>query len=460
LLFRGEAARADGWFARGARLLDAGQLDCVERGYMLIPIWLREMGRGDWAGGYATAEKAVAIGERFDDADLIWLARDEQARALVKQGDVAAGLRQAGEVLVVVESGVLSPIVSGIVYCNTIDFCRDAEEVRHAREWTEALTRWCAARPEMVAHNGLCLVHRDEMMQFAGRWPDAFEEAERAAQRYSKGMLNQIALGKAHYRQGEIHRLQGRFGPAEQSFRAASRCGCEPLPGLALLRLAQGRGADAAATIRRALAERDQVLSRAALLPAFVEILHDQGDVDAAEAAREELARIAEDYGTEVLTASAASAKALVSLAAGDAAASLTAARHAWTMWSQLDVPYEAARARVLVGRACRALGDDDAATLELDAAHEVFASLGAERELAAVTVLLDRSAANATHGLSDRELQVLRLVAAGLSNGEIGERLFVSPHTVARHLQNIFHKLGVGSRTAACAHALKHDLI
>ena len=227
-------------------------------------------------------------------ADLLWLARDDQGCALIKQGRVAAGLRLVDEVLVAATAGELSPIVTGIVYCNTIAFCRDAYELRHAREWTEALTRWCDAQPEMVAHNGLCLVHRAEIMQLRGAWEDALEEARRAAERFTRGVLNQLACGKAHYREGEIHRLRGEFGAAEDAYREASRCGFEPQPGLALLRLAQGNGDAAAAAIRRAVGETTQPLKRAALLPAYVEIMLAVGERERASAGCRELEELAE----------------------------------------------------------------------------------------------------------------------------------------------------------------------
>ena len=152
MLFRGETVRARGWFARAQRLLARDERESVERGWLLVPAWLEQMARGDWETGYATAGDAAVIGERFGDADLVWLARDEQGRALLGQGRIEDGLRLVDEALVVATAGELSPVVTGIVYCNTIAFCRDAYEIRHAREWTDALTRWCASQPEMVAH--------------------------------------------------------------------------------------------------------------------------------------------------------------------------------------------------------------------------------------------------------------------------------------------------------------------
>ncbi|MGW4896307.1 LuxR C-terminal-related transcriptional regulator [Kitasatospora sp. NPDC004240] len=467
LLFRGHGVLASGWFERGERLLRADGRECVERGYLLIPDWLGRMGGGDWAGGHALAVEAAAIGERFGDGDLVWLARDEQARALVNLGRVREGLRLVDETLVVVESGALSPVVSGIVYCNTIAFCRDLFDLRHGRAWTDALTRWCERRPQMVAHNGLCQVHRAEVLQYGGAWPDALDAARRASERYTQGVLNGIARGQAYYRQGEIHRLRGRSAAAEDAYREADRHGFDPQPGYALLRLAQGDPGAAAATIRRAVAERTGELDRAALLPAYVEIVlaaAGGGDLveDAAAAARQ-LDAIAEHRENELLRASAAYGAAAVATAEGDVAAALTAARRAWRGWQELEAPYEAARARVLVALACRALGDEDTCVLELRAARAVFAELGAGPDLARADALVGRPGAGPdtiAHALSPRELEVLRQVAAGASNRRIATELGISEHTVARHLQNIFAKLDVSSRTAASTFALEHGLL
>jgi DNA-binding CsgD family transcriptional regulator len=455
LLFRGQGSRAGGWFEVGKRLLDDGDLDCVERGYMLIPTWLRQMGRGDWDSGLATAVEGAAIGERFGDPDLMWLARDDQARALVQLGRLDEAIRLVNEMLVVVTSGILSPVVSGIVYCNTIIFCRDAFELRHTREWTEALTLWCDEQPQMEAHNGLCLVHRAEILQLSGDWATAMKEAQSASERFTLGVLNQIATGMAHYRQGEIHRLQGRLSAAEDAYREANRLGHEPQPGLALLRLAQGHTHSATSTIRRAVTEHTQPLKRAALLPAFVEIMLADGDLDAAHAACEELAQIGRRHGTDAIRAMVAYARGSVALAEGDAEQGLVEARQAWRGWHALDAPYEAARARLLVAEACRLLGDADSEQLELEAAHAVFADLAAEPSLTGPA-----TSQPGPDGLSARELDVLRLVADGLGNREIAGALFISQHTVARHLQNIFAKLGVSSRTAAVAYAHEHRIV
>ena len=461
LLFRGEMARMGGWFARGQRLLDEDGRDCVERGYLLIPIWLEQMGSGEYQAGYATAGQAVEIGERFGDADLVWLARDDQARALLHQGYIDDGLRLVNEALIVAAAGELSPIVTGIVYCNTIAFCRDVYELRQVREWTDALTAWCERQPEMVAHNALCLVHRAEMRLLQGSWRAALEEARRSAERFTQGVLNKMACGKAFYCQGEVHRLRGQLEAAEDAYREASRWGFEPQPGLALLRLAQGSSDAAAATIRRAIGETTEPLARAALLPGFVEIMLAAGDIDKARDACRELERISGSQRNEVLVALWAQARGAVALAEGDASDALIALRQAMAGWSALDATYEEARVRTLVGLACEKLGDDDTAMLELDAARAVFAELGAEPDQARIEAHTGQAATvGAPHGLTARELDVLRQVAAGKTNREIAADLVISEHTVARHIQNIFHKLGVSSRTAAGAFAYSHDLL
>lgn len=459
-LFRGDSASASGWFARGQRLLERHEGDCVERGYLLIPVLLQRAATGAYGAAESTAAEIVSIGERFGDDDLVAIGLMEQGHALVRQGRAEEGLRLVDETMVAVTAGELSPIVAGIVYCNTIAFCRDVYELRRAREWTGALTRWCAEQPEMIAHQGLCLVHRAEIMTLGGAWADALTEAGRVGERFREGVLNQRALGHAAYRQGEVHRLQGSFGAAEAAYREATERGLEPQPGLALLRLAQGSRTSAAAAIRRAAAETTQPLKRAALLPAYVRIMTACDDLEAAAAACRELEAIAKRQGSDLLSAAAAGARGEVALAEGDAEEALRALRRACEEWHELGAPHEAARARVLLAVACRTLGDDDTAAFELDAARAVLARLGAAPDVAWVDTLRVGALAAGTHGLTVRELEVLRLVAGGKSNREIAAALVISDHTARRHLQNIFGKLGVSSRAAATAYALRHRLI
>jgi DNA-binding CsgD family transcriptional regulator len=417
---------------------------------------LRQMGTGDYEAGYATAGEAADIARRFGDADLLWLALGEQGRALVNMGRVADGLRLVDEMFVVATEGQLSPVVTGIVYCNTIAYCVDGYAFGHARAWTEALTRWCDAQPEMEEHLGFCLVHRAELHHLSGSWAIAYEESARAAATHTAGQLNQLVRGKAAYVQGEMHRLAGDFAAAEKSFRDANALGYEPQPGLALLRLAQGNPESAAAAIRRAIGESTHMLRRPSLLPAFVEITLAVGEFDRARAAVDELEAIASTVG-DAVAAMAACAKGALLVAREEPGAALIALRSGMEVWQRLGVPYEAARARVLIGLACRAVGDHDTAGLELDTARAVFGQLGAKPDQARVDAVVGREG---THDrLTAREIEVLRLVASGKSNSEIAAALVISDHTVARHLQNIFGKLGVSSRTAAAAYAFEHRL-
>jgi DNA-binding CsgD family transcriptional regulator len=460
LLMRGETARATGWFGRGDRLLDQEGRDCVERGYLLIPAVLEAGASGDARTEYATSTEAAAIGERHGDPDLVTIARMGQAHALVRQGRSEEGFKLVDETMVAVTTGELSPIVAGIVYCNTIKFCQDAHEVRRAREWTDALTEWCARQPDMVAHTGVCLVHRAEVMQLQGAWGAALEELQQAAERLGRGVLNQRRAASALYRQGEIQRLQGDFAAAEEAYRAASRLGFEPQPGLALLRLAQGNGAAAAVAIGRVADETEEPLERAGLLPAYVEIMLATGDVEEARRASGELGEISETHASDLLRALAAQAGGAVALAEGEAGAALGPLRRALNMWQDIEAPYEAARTRGLLGMACRRLGDDDAATLELEAARTAFEALGAGPDLARVDSMATSAPSRSAHGLSPRELEVLRHVAGGKTNREIATELVLSERTVERHVSNIFAKLGVSTRAAATAFAYEHQLL
>jgi DNA-binding CsgD family transcriptional regulator len=460
LALRGEMARATGWFGRAQRLLEREERDCVERGYLLVPVLLRHVATGDWEAAAGTAAEAAEIGERFGDADLLALAVHEQGHALVRQGRVEEGLGLLDEAMVAATAGELSPIVTGLVYCSVIAYCQELYELRRAQEWTDALTRWCEQQPDMVAHTGRCLMHRAEIMELQGAWRDALEEARQAVERLAQGALNQVAAGHALYRQGEIHRLRGKLAAAEEAYREASRCGCEPQPGLALLRLAEGNDDAAAAAIRRVVGETTEQLKRAGLLPAYVEIMLALGDVEEAHSACRELEEISARYGSIVLGAMSAQARGAVALAQGDARAALVALRRAWQVWQELEAPHEVARVRVLLGLACRALGDDDTATLELEAARGVFAQLGAAPDLVRVDSLIRRAPPIDAHRLTPRELQVLRLVAAGKTNRAIAADLVLSERTVDRHVSNIFTKLGMSSRAAATAYAYEHRLV
>jgi DNA-binding NarL/FixJ family response regulator len=456
-MLRGETSRATGWFARGRRLLDREGGDSVERGYLLIPDLLSAVGAGDWEAASSTAAAAADIAERFGDSDLLAMAGHEQGHALIRKGQLVDGLRLLDEAMVAATAGELSPTVTGLVYCSVIAYCHDLYELRRAQEWTEALTRWCEEQPDMVAHTGVCLVHRAEILELQGAWADALEEARRACERCAQGMVNRRALGEALYLQAEVQRLKGEFRGAEDAYREASLYGREPQPGLALMRLAQGRNDAAAAGIRRAVDEISDRLRRARLLPAFVEVMLAVGANEEALGACRELEQTASDHWSVVLGAMSAGARGRVAVARGEARDALGALRHARELWDELDAPYEAARLRVMVGLACRELGDEDTAALELEAARNAFARLGAAPDLARIEKL---SATRPSAGLTARELEVLRFVAAGKTNRAIATELVLSERTVDRHVSNILTKLGVSSRAAATAYAYENELV
>jgi DNA-binding NarL/FixJ family response regulator len=459
LMQAGEMGRGGGWLGRARRLVEHEGGDCVEEGYLLIPAMFEREAQGDLDSALATAAEAVRIGERFADPDLVALAGHHQGHLMIMRGEVRQGLGLLDEAMLSVSTGELSPMPSGIVYCGVILGCQEAFELRRAAEWTDALTKWCDEQPDMIAFTGRCLVHRTEIMRLRGAWSEALEEAQRAGGRCIQGN-NRRAAGEASYLRGDVHRLRGDFDGADAAYREANRLGRAPQPGLALLRLAQGDTGAAVATIRRALAESREPPNRAALLPAAVEIMLAAGETDGARDASGELEEIAADYASEMLDSAAAQAGGAVLLDEGEAEPALVALRRALQGWQRLDAPYETARARALVARACLALGDDDGAALELAAAREVFGALRAAPALAELDALVEPASPRDAHGLTGRELEVLRLVAGGRTNKAIAAELVLSERTVERHVSNIFAKLGLTSRAAATAFAYEHELV
>ena len=272
LIIRGEVGRAGGWLGRAQRLLEHEAGDCVERGYLSSADALRAMVAGDWRATRAAAADAVGVGERFGDPDLVALGLIDLGRALIEEGLVAEGLGKLDEAMVAAAAGELSPVATGLVYCSVIEGCHATYELARAREWTVALTDWCAQQPDLVPFTGTCLVHRAEILQIRGAWDEALVEARLAAQRFAQRQ-DRRAAGEASYRCGEILRVRGDLAGAERAFRDASRHGREPQPGLALVRLARGRIDAAVAAITGAVNAAAGWVERARLLPAYVEIV-------------------------------------------------------------------------------------------------------------------------------------------------------------------------------------------
>lgn len=461
LLLRGRHAEGAGWLGRAERLLDDHALDTVERGYLLLPPALHALGSGDAQRAHELSGRAADLADRFGDPDLVALSRLGQGQALVAMGETHRGVAMLDEAMVAVITGEVSAVTAGIVYCALIITCRDIFDWARATEWTVALSRWCADQQDLKPYRGQCLVHRSEIMQLQGEWAAALAEARRGCEHLAEPP-GDPALGMAHYQLGELLRLRGEFTRAEQAYRCAGETGHAVQPGLALLRLAQGRLPDADAAIRRIVTDPEgDPAKRSRQLAAFVEIVLAGGDVGAAAPAIAELDELATALDAGYLRAVAESARGDALLADGDAHAACAVLRRAWTTWAELGAPYEAARVRLSMARACGILADHDTAAMELDAARRVFERLGAAPALNRVAEL--SGAATPQHGpggLTRREVEVLRLVATGATNREIADRLVISEKTVARHVSNILTRLGVSSRAAATAYAVRRQWV
>lgn len=454
LFFRGDLAPAMGWVARGGRLLENRPRDSVEQVWFGMLTDLPRLFEGD-ADTYASFAAAGDVAERLADPDAAMFARMCSGYALVLDGRIAEGMALLDEVMVAVTAGDVAPMLTGIAYCQVISLCQAVFDLRRAMDWTRALTRWCDSQPDMVPFRGYCLVHRCEIFQLQGAWTEALTSARRACELLA-GPPVWDALGSAYYQLAEIQRLRGELAEADASYRLASLAGRDPEPGMSLLRLAQGRIDTALAAIRRALDEAEDPIARSRLLPACVEVMLEAGDVETARAAADELDAIAARHDAPFLAALAAGAAGAVLLAEGDPRAALVDLRAAQRSWRELDAPHQAARVRLLIGIACRDLGDAANAELDFEAARGALEELDAAPDLDRLARLVGSSKPG---GLSRREREVLTLVATGKTNRAIATELVISEKTVARHVSNIFTKLGVSSRAEATAYAYEHGL-
>lgn len=457
-LVNGEVAQAGGWFSRAERLL-IDQGDCVEKGYLLLPGGYRGVHEGRAAEAFKLFEEAAKIGKRFGDNDLVTLARQGQGRALIRQGEIARGVSLLDEAMVAVRAGDVTPIIAGSVYCSVLEACGEIFDLQRAKEWTSALDQWCTSQPDIVPYRNHCLVRRAEVLQLQGAWDDALAEAKQACDRLGHP-VPKPALGAALYRLGEIHRLRGEFAEAEGAYRQASKWQKAPQPGLAQLYFVQGQIGLANEAIRHVADEVKDPGARTRVLDAYVEIALAAGDAATARATADELMEIAKKLDAPILHATAGRAHGAVLLAEKDAHGALEALRQALQVWRELDAPYEMARARVLIALACREVGNCEAAEVELASAREMFEALGAGPELNRLKALVGGNQTESPGPLTTREVEVLKLVASGMTNRKIAGTLQISEKTVARHLSNIFNKLDLASRSAATAYAYERGLV
>jgi DNA-binding CsgD family transcriptional regulator len=453
---RDEQAVGAGWFARAQR--HANDLpDCIELGFAVFLEATILRYTGDPVSALPLVARAIEIGRRFGDRDLLSLAIHTQGLILIAQGRVAEGVALLDEAMTSVVAGELSDYFTGAIYCNVMGACLELADVRRAGDWGEAARAWAESIPPESPYPGMCRINRAQIASLRGDWPQAEAEAVRATEELLS--FNSPFAGEALYETGDVRRRLGDLAGAEAAFERAHELGFEPQPGLALLRLAQGKVESAVAALRVAITGTSGGrLHRTRLLWAFADAALAAGDLDAARTTADELDAIAREADAAVLAASAATVRGSLLLAEGDVPAAMTSLRRANALWQELRLPYEGARGRMAYGLALRAAGDEDGARLELRAALAAFERLGAAGDAAAVSDLLGGPKA-LPRGLTAREAEVLRLVASGKTNRDIAVELVISEHTVARHLQNMFVKLGVTSRAAATAFAYEHGL-
>lgn len=453
---RGEPTAASGWLQRAHRQL-SGEPEGVEHGYLACSQTEQGLGQGQVEEAARHAARAVRLGQRFGDPNLTALAVSWQGLCCLARNDVDGGARLLDEAMTAVRADELKPHFTGWVYCFVVGICMGVGDLGRAGRWAQAAWSWASSLPEPTPYHGLCRVRQVEVMSLRGALDAAEEQAHRACREVME--FEPHLAGEAYYVTGEILRRKGDIDAAERAFAEARELGHEPQPGLARIRLQQGRVEAAAASLQAALADPGRPpIQRTALLAARLDVALATGDLDVAHTVCEEMTAVAAAVGSEALAAAAATGRGRLLLAEGDAEAALAELRPAAASWRSLELACEAAETRALVGLAARALGDREGAEQELRAAHQQLEQAGAAADAERVAALLG-GPDEPPMGLTGRECEVLGLVAGGRTNRQIAAELIVSEHTVARHLSNIYTKLGVSSRTAAAAFAITHGV-
>jgi DNA-binding CsgD family transcriptional regulator len=454
-LYGGETVVAMGWLRRARRHLGAIAED-AEHGFVALADAELALNGGAFDDAEACALNAIELGDRHGAQGIVALGLTLLGRILIAQGRHGEGCASLDEAMTLVVSGQLDDFFAGAVYCAVIAECHEIADVRRGWEWTDAARSWCASLPATTPFHGICRIHRGEILCLRGAWEEA--EAEIRAAGDELAAFKPRSAADAFAALGELCRRRGNLAGAEEAFRRAHQLGRDPQPGLALVRLAQGRAVAASTALGGALADPSRTSTdRAQLLAARVEAALATGDVALAREAAGELCSNADALDRPAAHARAKQARGAVRLADGDPGGAMGDLRAARAIWCDLGLPFEEAQTRLLIGSAANTLGDEEGAELEIQAACAGFERLGAGTELRRATALL--AGARRPAGLTAREAEVLRLLAAGRTNREIAAELVISEHTVGRHVQNTFTKLGVSSRAAATAFAMEHHL-
>jgi class 3 adenylate cyclase len=393
-------AAAEAWMRRAHALVE-GDADSPAGGQLTIHAAMAAQAQGDFETSLVKSRHALELGTRIGDRDIQAMALMTEGRTLIRMGRVAEGKALLDEAMVAAVGGDLTTMVTGVIYCNTIDACADLADYGRAGEWTDAAQRWCA-RKSVSGFPGMCRVHQAEIMRLRGNWADAETAARKACcelEEYSYVMI----AASAQYEIGEIRLRMGDLQGAEEAFAQAAAMGRDPEPGRAMLRLARGKTAAAAAAIRRALDDAVGPLARIRLLPAAVRIALASSPTvfDEVEALVVEIEATADRFESAAFRACAQTARGALLLAQGEASSASASLRAGVKLWTGLDLPHEAALARLQLACAYRAEGDEEAARTEAEAARATFERLGA---------VLDAQRARAT-------------VSAGAAPAEDGER-------------------------------------
>jgi DNA-binding CsgD family transcriptional regulator len=452
LFTNNEVVQANGWLKQVGRALGP---DLAASPWLRIPeaMFLGMTGNHSHADELLSAVVEGSHGEVVPWALSVW------GQTLIDAGRLDDGLDRLEEAMAALLHDGLSPRVTPWIYCAAVRGCCLARDFARARAWNRSMARWLDSLGSLGgAYLGNCRIYRSRLMCLTGAWPDALDEI--AAVCVDLDGHTGWVCGHAFYQLGEVRRLRGEWDAAEEAYRRAAENGCPTQPGLSLLRLAQGDVDAASAGVRRALTEVTATPDRLDLLKAAVTIYLQDGKTEAARDAVAEFEETAGATPMPVIKAEASAARAALALSEGEAGSALPLLRRAAGAWQEQDAPHEVAKLNVLIGQACRALGDYDGAQLEFSAARETFERLGARPDLAQLDLIVAGDADSETHGLTRREIEVLRAIAQGKSNRAIANELHLSERTVHRHVSNIFTKLDVDSRTAAVTCAIKQGIV